>query len=180
MWWSRLMPAMLVVSADECKLGALAVLVALFAALSLAASKPAAQCNAKVARQAVVATKLKLVGLGQSPTPVDPKQVDQVLCLDFTRDGRTDIAITIASGGTAGDIGYAVFAATATGWRILVKGDGYKLGLSRVADDVVLSQPVYKKNDPNCCPSGGFDHTRYHWNGVKAVAHRYHSDTYKP
>ena len=33
-------------------------------------------------------------------------------------------------------------------------------------------QPVYRRNDPNCCPTGGFDHTLYRWNGRKLVVDR--------
>ena len=43
-----------------------------------------------------------------------------MICFDFTRDGRTDLAVTIASGGTAGDVGFVVFRAAprrAGGWR---------------------------------------------------------------
>jgi hypothetical protein len=45
----------------------------------------------------------------------------------------------------------------------------------------VDSQPVYRKKDPNCCPSGGFDHRRWHWKGARLVlARSYHSSSYRP
>jgi len=47
--------------------------------------------------------------VGGDPVRVDPKSVDGVLCYDFTRDGRTDMAVSIASGGT--------IAASAVDWR---------------------------------------------------------------
>ena len=49
-----------------------------------------------------------------------------MLCYDFTRDGRTDMAVTIASGGTAGDVGILVFGATPKGWAVVLKHPGYK------------------------------------------------------
>ena len=112
------------------------------------------------------------MALLDSSTRVDPNSADEVLCFDFTRDGRLDLAVTIASGGTAGDVGFAVFRATAGGWRVALARGGYKLGLFRVGGDLVSSQPVYRKNDPNCCPTGGFDHIRFHWNGVRFIVDR--------
>ena len=134
-----------------------------------------------MARTAIASTHLRMTLLGDSPTRVDPNSADQVLCHDFTRDGRLDLGVTIASGGTAGDIGFAVFRATPAGWRVALALDGYKLGIFRVGGDLVSSQPVYRKNDPNCCPTGGFDHRRYHWNGARFVVERsWHTRSFRP
>ncbi len=103
---------------------------------------------------------------------VAPGTADELICFDFTGDGRTDLAVTVASGGTAGDIGWFVLRRTPTGWRLALARGGYKVGLARVGRDLVDSQPVYRKNDPNCCPTGGFDHQRWHWNGSRFVAVR--------
>ena len=75
-----------------------------------------------------------------------------------------------------GDIAWAAFARGAAGWRLAgANPNGYKLGLFPVGADLVESQPVYRKNDPNCCPTGGFDHRRFHWNGrALVVVRRWH------
>jgi hypothetical protein len=152
-----------------------------FAATTAPAHAARAKCGVATARAAIASTHLRMTLLGDSSTRVDPKSADEVLCFDFTRDGRLDLAVTIASGGTAGDIGFAVFRATATGWRVALARGGYKLGLFRVGGDVVSSQPVYGKNDPNCCPTGGFDHLRFHWNGVRfVVARSWHTKSFRP
>ena len=161
----------------------LLVVATALAALSAApahASKPA--CSPAAAKRAVAATNLRLKLLGDSPVRVDPASVDQVLCHDFTRDGRADLAVTIASGGTAGDVGFAVLRATpAGGWRVALAQSGYKLGLFGAGGDLVSSQPVYGKDDPNCCPTGGFDHARYHWNGKRfVVARTWHTRSFRP
>ena len=79
----------------------------------------------------------------------------------------------VASGGTAGDVGLAVLRATRTGgWRVALALSGYKLGLFRLGGDLASSRPIYRKNDPNCCPTGGFEHIRYHWNGKRFVVAR--------
>jgi hypothetical protein len=138
-------------------------------------------CNRATARTAIAATHLRMKLLGDTATRIDPSSADQLICFDFTRDGRLDIAVSIASGGTAGDIGFAVFRRTASGWRIALTGAGYKLGLVRLGGDVSTSQPVYRKNDPNCCPTGGFDHARYHWNGTKfTVVRTWHTKSFRP
>lgn len=158
----------------------LAVLLAALAATATANASSGA-CNLAAAKAAITQTKVKMVLLGGDPVRVDPASVDGVLCFDFTRDGRTDMAVSIASGGTAGDIGIVVFRALPGGWAVALKNSGYKVGVFQVGGDVVTSQPIYRKNDPNCCPTGGFAHDRYHWNGTKfALVRSYKTKTYKP
>lgn len=123
-------------------------------------------CTASVARAVIARTHLQAK---------HPASVDQVVCAGET------MGVTIASGGTAGDIAFVLFRRTATGWRVALTQGGYKLGLFRSGTDVVASQPVYRKNDPNCCPSGGFDHVRYRWNGTRfTVARRRHTKSFRP
>jgi len=128
------------------------LLVALVAVLALTATAHAAPatCNVAAAKAAIRATRAKMVLLGGSPVAVDPASVDRVLCHDFTRDGRTDMAVTIASGGTAGDVGILVFRRTPNGWAVALRHPGYKVGVFQVGGDVVISQPIYRANDPNC------------------------------
>lgn len=139
----------------------------------IAAAPPA--CSLAAAKSAIVDTHLRAKLLGDTATYVDPESADRIVCADGT------MAVTIASGGTAGDIGFVLFRRTATGWRVGLVRAGYKLGLFRAGSDVVESQPVYGKNDPNCCPSGGFDHVRYHWSGSRfAVARSWHTKRFRP
>jgi hypothetical protein len=132
-------------------------------------------CSIRDARAAIVRRHLKMQTIGDSPTRVDPASVDELVCAGET------MAVTIASGGTAGDVGFILFRRTASGWRVALTRGGYKIGLFRLGADVAESQPVYRKNDPNCCPSGGFDHVRYHWNGTRfAVARSWHTKSFRP
>jgi hypothetical protein len=83
-------------------------------------------------------------------------------------------------GRDAGDIAYLVFVATPSGWRLVLAQGGYKVGLFRADGDLFDSQPVYRKKDPNCCPTGGFDHRRWHWNGKRfVVVRRWHDESYR-
>src|SRR5712691_4219276 len=124
-------------------------------------------CSRAAAKAAIASVKPRIPSLANGTMRVTPGMADELICFDFTRDGLTDLAVTVASGGTAGDIGWFVLQRThgPTGWRVALTRGGYKIGLFRVGHDLVDSQPVYRKNDPNCCPTGGFDHRRWHWNG---------------
>ncbi len=143
-----------------------------------------AGCSRAAAEAAIRRAKPHVPSLERGATPilVAPDDADELICFDFTRDGRTDLAATVASGGTAGDVGWFVLVRTVSGWRqAFSRGPLYKLGLFRVGSDLVDSQPVYRGSDPNCCPTGGFDHTRWRWSGGRFVLTRsWHTRTYRP
>ena len=110
---------------------------------------------------------------------VSPDQADGIICLTLP-GGRRAMVVTFASGGTAGDIGWAVFEAGPNGWQVSLIRGGYKLGLQQKGSDLVETDPIYKPKDANCCPSGGFDHVRWHWNGSAfKVTRSWHNQSYK-
>lgn len=85
------------------------------------------------------------------------------ICHDFTGDGRRDVAFAIASGGTGGAFAWAVFTRTdASGGplgRLYRKAaephSGAHTGLRHQGRLIVVVNPIYGPNDPNCCPTGG-------------------------
>jgi hypothetical protein len=161
------------------------VLVTSVAAVALAASVSAGAastgCSLAAAKAAIRSARPHVQSLANAPMLVTPAMADLVVCVDLSRDGRTDMGVTVASGGSAGDIAWLAFLRTATGWRVVHRQSGYKVGLFRVGHDLVDSQPVYRKNDANCCPSGGVDHERWHWNGRALVRIRaWHTRSYRP
>jgi len=103
------------------------ILAAVLAAAAASTSAQAghAACGRATARAAITSTHLRLKLLGDTAQRVDPESADEVICFDFTRDGRVDLAVSIASGGTAGDIGFVVFRRTAAAWRVVFSGAGY-------------------------------------------------------
>jgi hypothetical protein len=118
------------------------------------------QCTLPAAREAAAAIVRKWGYQG----------VDTVSCADLTRDGRPELTVTFASGGTAGDTGWAIFGAAGSHWKALfVQPHAYKVSLNLRAGDAIEVQPIYRKNDSNCCPTGGFQHRRYHWDGKRFV-----------
>jgi hypothetical protein len=153
------------------------VTVAAFAVLALlAAARPAMAappCTRAAAKAEILGnTHLKPVW----PTLKAGGGVDRVYCRDLTRDGKPDMTATIYSGGTAGDIAWFVFRRVGAKWRLsLGHLKAYKVSVGFKSGDVIETQPLYRKDDPNCCPTGGFDHRRFHWKqGQFVLARRWH------
>jgi hypothetical protein len=91
------------------------------------------------------------------------------------------MAVSLFSGGTAGDVGWLFFVSDGARWRLARSGSGYKLGVFRSGSGLLEVQPVYRRTDPNCCPTGGFDQTLYLWRGGRLVAARsWHTKTFRP
>ena len=135
----------------------------------------AAPCTVAAAMAAIESGRPRVENLAGEMVRVDPSSAERLVC-----DGAT-MAVALASGGTAGDVGYVLFRRTASGWRVERTGPGYQLGVFALGADVQVVQPVYRKNDPNCCPTGGFDHVRWHWNGTRfVVARSWHTKSFRP
>ena len=146
----------------------------------LAAAPP---CNLATARATVGRARLMIPAsqsMSEEAYRADPKLVDAVLCLPLP-GGRRAMVLSLASGGTAGDVNWAIYVSGTRGYELALVRGGYKLSLARRGTDVVETDPVYRSNDPNCCPTGGFDHTRWRWTGTGfAVAKRWHTASLKP
>jgi hypothetical protein len=136
-------------------------------------------CTLHAARQAILATPA-LRSL--RPTLANGGGPDLLFCHDLTGDGNVDMAVTVFSGGTAGDTAWVVFRHTGNGWKLAyAQLHAYKVGLFRSGNDLIESQPIYRRNDPNCCPTGGFAQRRFHWNGTTfVVTQRRHNRTFVP
>ncbi|HEY8028231.1 MAG TPA: hypothetical protein VIE38_01850 [Gaiellaceae bacterium] len=132
-------------------------------------------CSTQAAMAAIVRQHPKVKDNANEMVPVDPKSIDGLVCTDDT------MAIALASGGTAGDVGFVLFHRTSSGWRVARTEGGYKIGVFKLGGDVQVVQPIYRFNDPNCCPTGGFEHVRFHWNGSRFVVGRsWHTRNFRP
>ena len=151
----------------------------MFAApLLVAALVAAPPCTTGAARTAIAKDKVVVPAsqsISSEPYRLDPSGVDGVICLPLA-GRRTAMAAPIESGGTAGAIGWVVFVGGPGPYKLALVRGGYKLGLARVGSTFVETDPVYKKQDPNCCPTGGFDHSSWRWNGHAFVAARHWHD----
>ena len=79
------------------------------------------------------------------------------------------MAVSLASGGTAGDVDWIGFAPAGGEWRPVKAVGGYKLGLYLYHDELEVVLPLYKRSDPNCCPTGGFERAFYRFDGKHLV-----------
>lgn len=88
---------------------------------------------------------------------------------DLTGDGVDDAVVPISSGGTMGDIAFLVLGASGGATKTLLKeiplGGSGGLSVAVVDGQIVMTQPIYGPDDPNCCPSG-LRKTTYVWNGA--------------
>jgi hypothetical protein len=134
-------------------------LLALVAALSTQASP----CSLASARAAIRTAKPRVPSLAGGTMPADPASADHVVCFG------TAMAVSLASGGTAGDVAWIGFAPAGSGWRPVKSVGGYKLGLFLYHDELEVVLPVFKRSDPNCCPTGGFDRAFYRFDGKRVV-----------
>ena len=101
----------------------------------------------------------------------DPKLgYGRFICHDFTGDGIADSAFTINSGGSSGTLGWGIVRGLRGGGAKLAKFEDMDLspGLKRVKRNLLVSNPIYGPNDPNCCPSA-FSIRTYRWNGHRFV-----------
>jgi hypothetical protein len=155
------------------------------ASLLAASALTLPSCNLGRAKAEIKSTHLTIPAsqsISSESFRVDPNQADQVICIRFPRDRVILMAVTIASGfGTAGIVDWVVLVGGAHGYKASLVRGGYRLGLARVGSDLVETEPVYRKKDPNCCPTGGFDHTRWRWDGTRLrVVRTWHDTSFKP
>lgn len=140
---------------------ALAVLAA-FVILTVAPSPAhAASCNARAAALQLERLDRRADVIGEFGG------VGEHVCLDFTRDGRTDMAFTIAGGGSGGALQWVAYAATKDGsWRLVLHPSyDEKLSITARGRQIVIAAPLYAENDSHCCPTGGQILRYYAWDG---------------
>jgi hypothetical protein len=134
-------------------------------ALALAAAAPARAtpaCSRAEARARLAA--IELLNEGDA--------VAQAVCLDLDADGLRDLAATVEVPGTAGVIGVGVFLARTHGWKTALRLEAYRPRLVALGRELLVYYPIYRKNDPNCCPTGGERDLLYRWNGRRLALAR--------
>lgn len=159
-------------------------LVLLAATTTVASAHPDPPCSRVAATKAVVNSTLPKRWKDAVRGKYGPYEgIGSLTCgKDLTADHVADMALTFSSGGTAGDVAWAVFRRASGVWKLaLTRLDVYKLRLDVLFGDPIETVPVYKRDDANCCPTGGYDHTRWHWNGKRFVVIRnWHDKSWKP
>jgi hypothetical protein len=88
---------------------------------------------------------------------------------DVTADGRDEALVSVASGGTFGDLGYFVVTLN-DGWPEVIRqataDPSSRHGLNVQVENglIVETSGIYGPEDPNCCPSS-LKKTYYVWDG---------------
>ena len=105
---------------------------------------------------------------------------DEVTYADVTGDGIDEAIVPIDSGGTAGDIAFLVLTPSGSGTKTLLNlvpttGSG-GLAMAIEGGQIVITQPVYGPEDPNCCP-GALRKTTYVWNGTALAVESVKTET---
>ena len=96
---------------------------------------------------------------------------ETIIYADLTGDGQDEAVVPVASGGTAGDIGFAVFTLrNGAPEELLAKAEG-RVALDVEEGRLVETQPIYGPDDPNCCPSQ-LRKIYYRWDGNALVPER--------
>jgi hypothetical protein len=135
---------------------ALAVAAALAPALGASPAAGAIPCSkAAVARS---------VHLGRF------ESITSVRCADLTGDGHRDVAWSKSGGGSGGDVLWGVLYERA-GRREVARfsGQTHYGGLRIRGRRVLIDSPVYRPEDPNCCPTAGMRTESATWNGRRFV-----------
>ena len=105
---------------------------------------------------------------------------EETLFADLTGDGADEAVVPISSGGSGGNVAYAVL-----GYRdgdleeiLAVKPEPEAGRVTMAVEDGVLveTQPVYGPEDPLCCPSQ-LQHTYYRWDGEDLVVDHQETET---
>lgn len=80
--------------------------------------------------------------------------LDKIVYGDFNGDGTEEAAIPLASGGTAGNVGFLVYRQGAPAPKLVAWRNGYKQGLELANGQLVSRDALYAGWEANCCPSG--------------------------
>jgi hypothetical protein len=153
----------------------------ILAALSLVVSSPAmpgveAQrqpCSVLTARDRILASTLPQ-SVKDAAGGVNGGGVDRIICRDVTFDHVPDMTVLVASGGAARVTAWVVFRARKTSWQLVLRRlNLFRASVSWVKGDLVETVAVFRKTDLACCPTGGHNHTRLHWQRHKFVTLRF-------
>lgn len=97
----------------------------------------------------------------------------QEMCFDFTGDGRRDIVFTMWAYMNHGAHYWAAFRKTRHDWKRVAyktdccgkrhRGGGTGIGISRSGRTTIVNEPVYRRRDAACCPSGGERSGEWAW-----------------
>ena len=102
----------------------------------------------------------------------------ETIYADITGDGVEEAVVSVASGGTAGNLAVFVYGYGPGGLSELLREHppdealGGHIRARVESGQLILSWPIYGPDDPNCCPSQGFRVRYYLWDGSALALER--------
>ena len=102
----------------------------------------------------------------------------EIIFADLTGDGADEAVVPISSGGSGGNVAYAVFGYIGGDLEelLVVKPEAGRVTVAAEDGMLVETQPVYAPEDPFCCPSQ-LRHTYYGWDGSEFVVDHEETET---
>jgi hypothetical protein len=119
-----------------------------------------ADCSRAAAREVV-----ERLGLSLNDPSADP--IAKVLCGAFTGPGSQTMVVTLA--GPMGPLDWVVFRWAGGAWQILMRQPA-GASITASGSDIRQTLPIYRSDDPRCCPTGGTKSRIWHWNGTRFTA----------
>jgi hypothetical protein len=140
----------------------------------------------RAARRASVVAALLAAALGSSPAAAATacskaavarivhlgrfESITAVRCADLTGDGRRDVAWSKSGGGSGGDVQWGVVYERRGQRRVArFSGHTHYVHLRIRGRRVLIDSPIYRPEDPNCCPTGGTRTESATWNASRFV-----------
>jgi hypothetical protein len=155
---------------------AVAVLGALMLAVTSEAMHGAAtrpKCSVLTARDKILSSDLPQ-RVKDAVAGMNGGGVDQLICRDVTRDRRKDMTVLIESGGPAAVDAWVVFRNKKGRWKLALRRlRVYQASVRTFKGNLIEVSAVLLKTDDKCCPTGGYDHRRFHWKKGKFVVARF-------
>ncbi|MEX0751123.1 MAG: hypothetical protein WD359_09980, partial [Dehalococcoidia bacterium] len=93
---------------------------------------------------------------------------ENVIYADLSDDGIDDAVVPVSSAGTLGNVAFVVLTPTDDGTVTLLRElprESGGIALNVVEGKLVMLEPVFGPDDPECCPSL-LRQTTYGWNGA--------------
>jgi hypothetical protein len=98
------------------------------------------------------------------------ESISSIACGDVTNNGRRDVAYTLSSGGSGGNIEWGVVYERKRTRRIArFTGFSHYNMLRIKGPRVLVDSPIYTIGDPNCCPTGGTRTESAFWTGKRFI-----------
>jgi len=156
------------------------LLVGIVSGVFVASASPASAAGPACSKAAAMrATTGSAFGREILASPSKPERifppfiVEQVACRDLTGDGQREMIVLLECCTISTQDPWAIFTPRGRRWRLAFSRprDQVWNRLEIRSNEVIVKNPVYARDDSNCCPSA-FAYSSALWNGTRFEARR--------